>query len=121
MATMLDMRKLDPDDTRSPYVQVAAALRAEIGAGTFAPGEPLPSHRELVEHYGVSLGTVKRALGELQGAGLVVSRQGQKAFVRTSGPHDRADAATPSLAELAAAVSALSDRLDDVERRLGSS
>jgi len=115
--TMTDMRKLDPDDARPPYVQVAAALRAEIAAGTFAPGEPLPAHRELVDHYGVSLGTVKRALGELQGAGLVVSRQGQRAFVR-SGASQQSDDAEPSLAEMAAALSALTERVAAVERRL---
>jgi DNA-binding GntR family transcriptional regulator len=114
---MLDMRRLDPDDTRPPYVQVAAALRAEIQAGAFAPGAPLPPHRELVDHFGVSLGTVKRALGELQGAGLVVSRQGQRAFVRTGGSY-QSDNPEPSLAELAAALSALTDRVAAVERRL---
>jgi hypothetical protein len=31
----------------------------------------------------VSVGTIKRALGELQGAGLIISRQGQGAYVRT--------------------------------------
>src|SRR4051794_16454942 len=114
---MLDMRRLDPDDARPPYVQVAAALRADIQAGAFVPGEPLPPHRELVEHFGVSLGTVKRALGELQGAGLVVSRQGQRAFVR-SGAVLRSDDAEPSLAEVAAALSALAERVAAVERRL---
>jgi DNA-binding GntR family transcriptional regulator len=115
--TMTDMRKLDPDDARPPYVQVAAALRAEISTGAFAPGEPLPSHRELVDHFGVSLGTVKRALGDLQGAGLVVSRQGQRAFVR-SGASQSSEDAEPSLGELAAAVRALTERVATVERRL---
>ena len=115
--TMSDMRKLDPDDARPPYMQVAAALRAEISAGAFAPGEPLPPHRELVDHFGVSLGTVKRALGELQGGGLVVSRQGQRAFVRSSASQG-SDNPEPSLAELAAALRALTDRVAAVERRL---
>lgn len=33
------------------------------------PGMKLPTHQQLVSQYGVSVGTVKRALGELQGAG----------------------------------------------------
>lgn len=81
--TMFDMRELDPDDVRPPYVQVATALRGDIDDGTFPPGAKLPSHQDLCERFGVSLGTVKRALGELQGGGLIVSRQGQGAFVRT--------------------------------------
>jgi DNA-binding transcriptional regulator YhcF (GntR family) len=81
--TMLDMRKLDPDDTRPPYAQVVDALRREIEQGVLRPGTKLPTHQQLVSQYGVSIGTVKRALGELQGAGLIISRQGQGAFVRT--------------------------------------
>jgi DNA-binding transcriptional regulator YhcF (GntR family) len=77
------MATLDPDDTRPPYAQVVDVLRREIEQGERQPGDKLPPHRELASHYGVSIGTIKRALGELQGAGLVVSRQGQGAFVRT--------------------------------------
>jgi DNA-binding GntR family transcriptional regulator len=114
---MFDMRKLDPDDRRPPYLQVAEALRADIDAGVFAPGEKLPSHQDLVSHFGVAAGTVKRALGELQGAGLIVSRQGQGAFVRTN--RAGSDGGTASeLAELRQAVAELSDRVQAVERRL---
>lgn len=74
---------LDPDDTRPPYAQVVDALRQEIDEGVLPPGAKLPTHQELVARYGVSLGTIKRALGELQGASLIISRQGQGAFVRT--------------------------------------
>ncbi len=80
---MVDMGNLDPDDVRPPYAQVADALRNEIEQGVLQPGAKLPTHQQLVSQYNVSLGTVKRALGELQGAGLVISRQGQGAFVRT--------------------------------------
>lgn len=80
---MMTMTILDPDDTRPPYAQVVDALRYEIEQGQRKPGDKLPPHRELASHYGVSIGTIKRALGELQGAGMVVSRQGQGAFVRT--------------------------------------
>jgi len=77
------MATLDPDDTRPPYAQVVDALRQEIEQGALQPGAKLPTHQELVSRFGVSVGTIKRALGELQGAGLIVSRQGQGAFVRT--------------------------------------
>jgi DNA-binding transcriptional regulator YhcF (GntR family) len=77
------MALLDPDDTRPPYAQVVDLLRQEIEQGVLQPGEKLPTHQDLVAQYGVSVGTIKRALGELQGAGLIISRQGQGAFVRT--------------------------------------
>lgn len=83
MGYHLRMLKLDPDDPRPPYAQVVDALRREIELGALPSGTKLPTHEQLRLHYGVSVGTIKRALGELQGAGLIVSRQGQGAFVRT--------------------------------------
>ena len=77
------MSRLDPDDARPPYSQVVEALRNEIEQGALPPGAKLPTHQELVSQFGVSVGTIKRALGELQGAGLILSRQGQGAYVRT--------------------------------------
>src|SRR6202022_3509265 len=73
--TMLAMLRLDPDDVRPPYAQVVDALRREIEQGVLPPGAKLPTHQQLVTQYGVSIGTIKRALGELQGAGLIISRQ----------------------------------------------
>ena len=81
--TMLAMPMLDPDDARPPYAQVVDSLRREIDDGTLRPGAKLAPHKEMAANFGVSVGTVKRALGELQGAGLVISRQGQGTFVRT--------------------------------------
>jgi DNA-binding transcriptional regulator YhcF (GntR family) len=74
---------LDPDDARPPYAQVVDTLRREIEQGVLPAGAKLPTHQQLGSQYGVSIGTIKRALGELQGAGLVISRQGQGTFVRT--------------------------------------
>jgi DNA-binding transcriptional regulator YhcF (GntR family) len=80
---MASMLGLDPDDARPPYVQVVEALRRQIDEAVLPPGAKLPTHEQLASHFGVSIGTIKRALGELQGAGVIVSRQGQGAFVRT--------------------------------------
>ena len=71
---MLRMPTLDPDDARPPYAQVVDALRRDIEEGVLQPGAKLPTHQQLVSQYGVSVGTIKRALGELQGAGLIISR-----------------------------------------------
>jgi DNA-binding transcriptional regulator YhcF (GntR family) len=74
---------LDPDDPRPPYAQVVDIIRREIELGVLPPGKKLPTHQEMSTFYRVSVGTIKRAIGELQGAGLVISRQGQGVFVRT--------------------------------------
>jgi DNA-binding transcriptional regulator YhcF (GntR family) len=73
---------LDPDDDRPPYEQVASSLGAAIRTRKIAPGEKLPSHKELTEMYGFARATIQRALRELEDEGLVVSRKGSGVFVR---------------------------------------
>jgi DNA-binding FadR family transcriptional regulator len=58
-------------------------LGEAIGSGRYRPGEKLPPHREVADDFGVSVGTIKRAFALLQSQGLIVTRQGQGAFVRT--------------------------------------
>ncbi|MEL5959827.1 GntR family transcriptional regulator [Streptomyces sp. CLV115] len=73
---------LDPDDDRPPYEQVASSLGAAIRTRKIAPGEKLPSHKELTEMYSFARATIQRALRELEDEGLVVSRKGSGVFVR---------------------------------------
>ena len=112
------MGKLDPDDVRPPYRQVASSIQRDIKAQRLRPGDKLPSIAALAEDFGVSHGTVKRAIGLLQTGGLVVSRQGQGAFVRTVQPDDADGEHDVELAELRARVDDLNDRLEEVERHL---
>lgn len=71
-----------------PYRQIVEAIRAEILAGTRAPGERLPSENELAGFYKTSRPTVRRALARLKADGLIVTEQGRGAFVRPK-PHVR--------------------------------
>jgi len=64
------------------FRQVAADLRQKIAAGNYAPGEQLPSERELVDTYGVSRPTVRDAVNVLRAEGLVTSEHGRGVFVR---------------------------------------
>ncbi|ROR42267.1 winged helix-turn-helix domain-containing protein [Kitasatospora cineracea] len=73
---------LDPDDDRPPYEQVASSLGAAIRTRRLAPGERLPSHKELTELFGFARATIQRALRDLEDEGLVVSRKGSGVFVR---------------------------------------
>ncbi|RST07170.1 GntR family transcriptional regulator [Streptomyces sp. WAC05950] len=73
---------LDPDDDRPPYEQVARSLGAAIRTRKLAPGERLPSHKMLTDHYGFARATIQRALRDLEDEGLVVSRKGSGVFVR---------------------------------------
>jgi DNA-binding FadR family transcriptional regulator len=54
-----------------------ARLVQTVRLGVVAPGESLPSERDLAERYGVSRDTVRQAIGELADAGYVVRRRGR--------------------------------------------
>jgi DNA-binding GntR family transcriptional regulator len=58
---------------RPAYLQIADALREQLRSGEYPPGARLPSERELVERWGVSSRTIRVALDQLRGEGLVVS------------------------------------------------
>jgi DNA-binding GntR family transcriptional regulator len=108
--------KLDPNDSRPPFQQIADDLRRAIKSGQLKPGEKLLSHGRLAEDYGVAIGTVKRAFAELQNEKLIIARQGQGAFVRTNVATE--DARDDEIEALRQAVGALTERLEAVERRL---
>jgi GntR family transcriptional regulator len=74
---------------RPLYEQIADALRAEIREGRYRPGDKLPSERELTERFEVSKMTVRQAIVQLRGEGLVSSRVGYAVFVAEPGPPRR--------------------------------
>ncbi|MCO1582405.1 GntR family transcriptional regulator [Crossiella sp. SN42] len=125
------MGKLDPNDSRAPYIQVASDLRDAIARGQFAPGAQLPSHQAVADEYGVSVGTVKSAFGVLRQHAVIVSRQGVGAFVRTDldvssvGELDlTASGEQPvtmrDLQDLRDSVAQLAEQLATVEKRLSA-
>lgn len=73
------------------YQRIAADLRERIGTGDLEPGAVIPSEAALVNQYGVSRGTARQALIELQGAGLVEVRQGKGRFVSLDLPETSED------------------------------
>lgn len=58
------------------YEEIAESLRARIAAGEFAPGETIPSGRDLAEQWGVSRATAIKAVDVLRNDGVVVAMQG---------------------------------------------
>jgi DNA-binding GntR family transcriptional regulator len=66
------------------YKDIAAALRTRIASGEFAPDAPLPSESALCAEYGVARNTLRRALDQLAGEGLVKVSPGRGRVV-TSG------------------------------------
>lgn len=64
------------------YAQLADILRQQILAGSFLPGEKLPSEAMLVETYNVSPMTVRRAINLLAAQDVVSTIQGKGTFVK---------------------------------------
>lgn len=70
--------------TFSPlYRQIKALIVQGLDAGEWKPGEAIPSEIELAGRFGVSQGTVRKAIDELAGENLLVRRQGKGTFVAT--------------------------------------
>lgn len=72
----------EPDADRRASRQLADGLRAEIRAGTYAPGGKLPSYRQLRDAHHVALNTAQAAIRLLAAEGLVEIRPASGAFVR---------------------------------------
>ncbi len=75
------MTEIDHDAGTPVWQQLADILRGQIERGEIAPGKLLPSSRTLMQTYGVSDGTVKRAIADLRAAGLVKSITGRGTYV----------------------------------------
>ncbi|HWV56422.1 MAG TPA: PLP-dependent aminotransferase family protein [Longimicrobiales bacterium] len=70
------------------FEAIADALAADIAAGKLKPGDRLPTHRELAERLGVSLGTVTRAYLLAEQRGLTSGEVGRGTFVRGAPTQD---------------------------------
>ena len=66
---------------RPLYVQVRELMIGRMIQGVWKPGAVLPSEVQLAEEFGVSQGTVRKALDALAAENLVIRRQGRGTFV----------------------------------------
>jgi len=63
------------------YKQVQERLREEIASGKLKEGDLIPSEQELARGYGVSQGTVRKAILDLTHQGIFYRKQGKGTFV----------------------------------------
>jgi GntR family transcriptional regulator len=75
--------------TFSPlYQQIRGLITRSLESGEWGPGDVIPSESELAVRFGVSQGTVRKAIDEMAAENLLVRRQGKGTFVAThSDPH----------------------------------
>ena len=81
MATASKSFAVGPVERMPAYVQVADLLRRAIQLDQFVPGDKLPSEPDLAKRLGVSRVTLREAIRQLEGEGLVTSRRPQGLFV----------------------------------------
>lgn len=63
------------------YVQLMEELETSIRNGVYKPGDKIMTEAEMAKEYGVSLITVRKAVGSLMEKGLVVRKRGKGTFV----------------------------------------
>jgi GntR family transcriptional regulator len=113
--------EMDQADPRPAYQRVADDLRKAIAAGTYGPGDQLPTLAELTARYDIAVMTARDAIRQLAKEGIVVSRQGKGAYVLKQ--PDAADVvSTTELLDLfrkiSTSVDSLTDRMTAVEQKL---
>lgn len=74
------MLSINYKDARPIYEQVRDSLRQLILRGAIAPGEKLPSVRELAGTLAINPNTIQRAYRELERLGLIYTVAGKGAF-----------------------------------------
>ena len=63
------------------YREVKRQLMDALSSGEWKPGDAIPAERRLAERYGVSIGTVRRAIDELVAENMLIRQQGRGTFV----------------------------------------
>ena len=75
---------IDRDDELPVGVQLAWKLRGAIASGRLAPGDRLPSVRDLAAESGVNVNTARAVYGKLERDGLISTQHGLGTFVASA-------------------------------------
>lgn len=73
------------------YRQIEAAILSNIRNGVWSEDDKLPSEDDLAKYFGVSRGTVRRAIGELVNEGVLKRLHGHGTFVAKPGHEYKID------------------------------
>lgn len=77
------------DQTTPPlYVQISDMLVRDMVAGRLLDGERLPPERDMAAEMGIAVGTLRKALADLQDKGLLERVQGSGNYVRRAALRD---------------------------------
>lgn len=85
------------DSDKPIYAQLIEQIKVGVVTGVFAPGDRLPSVRDLAAEAGVNPNTMQRALAQLEAEGLLFSQRTAGRFVTQD--QQRIDEAKRELAQ----------------------
>lgn len=71
----------DLNSDRPIFIQLIEKIQIDIISGKYAPGDKLPSVRELAQKASVNPNTMQKALAELERTGLVYSQRTSGRFI----------------------------------------
>jgi len=67
------------------YERVRLAIQAKLASHSWDPAEPIPTEQALSAEYGVSIGTIRKAVERLVKDGLLVKVQGKGTYIKRPG------------------------------------
>lgn len=105
---------------RPAYLQIVDELRAQIRAGSLAPGTALPSIAQLGERFDVSASVVKAAISVLRTEGVVIGQQGKGVFVRQAPAETPEPAASDATAEILDQLGQMRQSLKELGDRIAA-
>lgn len=70
------------------YIQISERLIREIAAGRYVDGSRLPPEREMAAELGIAVGTLRKALSDLEDKGLLERIQGSGNYIRATAQVD---------------------------------
>jgi len=83
---MFDQWQVEYNSGIPVYRQIINQAFAAVTAGTFKPGDQLPTIRALSERLSLNPNTVAKAYRELELKGIIVSERGSGSFVQAQPP-----------------------------------
>ncbi len=111
---------INPHSGVPVYRQIMDQVRYHVAAGTLAPGQQLPSIRELAHTLAVNPATIAKAYSELEHDGVIELQRGRGAFIHATPPSMPRDQRRQRLRTLAErmAVEARQTGADDADIRV---
>jgi len=72
---------IDPKSAVPIYLQIIGQIRRQVAAGLLAPGDQLPSVRDLASQLLINPNTAARVYRDLERDGLIETRRGQGTYI----------------------------------------